>query len=281
MDINNFSDKLTLQSNNIWSTSDRRSVSYPTDGNKEYFKIEDGSFWFRHRNEIIAFLVNRHSPTKPIFDIGGGNGCVSNHLQSVGIDVALVEPGASGTLNARARGVRTIVQSTLEDAGFFSNSIPAIGLFDVIEHIEDDLAFLCSIYDYLEPGGVLYLTVPSYRTLWSNDDVLAGHFRRYSINSLKGSLASVGFHNIYSSYIFSLLIPPIFALRTLPSLFRIAKRKKTCSADIKNAHCVQNRIISEALKLYLKKESDLIKLGKKIPCGSSCIAVAKKPRGKR
>lgn len=81
------------------------------------------------------------SPPGAVFDIGGGNGFVALGIKNAGREVVLVEPGPEGVRNARVRGLTTIICSTLEDAGFLKHTIPAIGIFDVLEHVEDDTAF--------------------------------------------------------------------------------------------------------------------------------------------
>ena len=125
--------------------------------------------------------------------------------------MVLVEPGPTGALNAKDRGVRTVVQSTLEDAGFAPESLPSVGLFDVVELIDNDAEFLRLIYSYLQPHGTLYVTVSAYNFLWSNDDVNAGHFRRYTITKLSSLLTECGFEIEYCSYLFSFLVPPLFS----------------------------------------------------------------------
>ena len=49
-------------------------------------------------------------------------------------------------LEIRAKGVSVVINSTLQDAGFAPECVPAIGLFDVLEHIEDDTAALSNTF---------------------------------------------------------------------------------------------------------------------------------------
>ena len=81
--------------------------------------------------------MQRFEPETPVFDIGGGNGYLALHLQKHGIPCVLVEPGREGVAKAQERGVRLLVQSTLQDAQFSAGSIPSAGAFDVVEHVED------------------------------------------------------------------------------------------------------------------------------------------------
>jgi len=274
IDVNRFSSDLYLGDNGIWVTDTMRSVSYPEDGNEYCFTIEDKSFWFRHRNNVITQLVNKYSPSSCFVDIGGGNGCVSHALQSVGVETMLLEPGPRGAINAKRRGINTVIQSTLEDVGFMSNSIQAAGVFDVVEHIERDEDFISSIGGYMQKGGVLYVTVPAYKTLWSHEDVEAGHFRRYTIKSLGCLLSKNGYEVVYSSYLFSFLVLPIFLARSVPSF--LGMKKAVSQETMERDHSCRSRLAVGIVDFLLDREVRRIKEGKSIPLGSSCIAVARK-----
>ena len=65
--------------------------------------------------------------------------------------------------------------------------------YDVLEHIDTPAEFLNSAYESLQPGGRMYLTVPAYQTLWSNEDSSAGHYRRYSPQTLAETFRKSGF----------------------------------------------------------------------------------------
>ena len=262
------------QKEDIYVTDLERDISYPSEGNKIYFDIEETSFWFKHRNKCIATVVKKYSPNSLFFDIGGGNGFVSYGLIQEGIQTVLVEPGIQGCLNAKKRGVKEIICSTLEDSGCYENSLPAVGLFDVVEHIENDNEFINNIHKHMQADGYLYITVPSFSFLWSSEDVLAGHFRRYNIKQLENLLTQNGFKIHYSSYLFSFLPIPILIKRTLLGKFK--PRKKTSVNTVKNEHQESSKWMSYIINIFLNREKRKIKSGKKIHFGSSCILVAQK-----
>lgn len=198
--------------NGIWYSNINTIISYPKEGNDSCFEIEENSFWFKHRNDCILELVKKYA-TKPLFiDVGGGNGFTSLHLQKNNIETILLEPG-SGIYNAQSRGLTHLICSSFNDEIFNNNSIPNFGIFDVLEHIENDRIFLQDIFNKLESQGRVFITVPAYSFLWSNDDVEAGHYRRYTLKSLKKLLQDIGFKIEYESYFFSILIFPIFMFR--------------------------------------------------------------------
>lgn len=201
------------------------AVSYPEDGHDAFMAIEDWSFWFRHRNRCITALVDALPPPGTIFDVGGGNGFVAQALSQAGHAVTVVEPGPQGARNARARGLSNVICATTQSAGFAPSSLPAVGLFDVIEHVDDDAAFMTHIRSLLRPDGVLYSTVPAYGWLWSDEDVAAGHYRRHTAKSVRRMLESAGFEIAFLSYFFRPLILPVLAFRAIPT--RLGLRKSS------------------------------------------------------
>jgi SAM-dependent methyltransferase len=261
--------------NGIWYSKSNAQISYPENANDECFQLEDNSFWFRHRNNCIIEIVKRFTSTnESFFDIGGGNGFVSMGLEKSGIETILVEPGESGIQNAKKRNLKNLICTTFESAGFKENIIPNMGLFDVIEHIENDIEFLKKVNYFLKPEGKLFITVPAYNFLWSNEDYEAGHFRRYTINLLQSKLEETGFKILFRSYIFSFLPLPIFLFRSLPYKFKIEQK-----AGVINKHKKEHEkkgIIGQFLDLILKRELNKIKKAKRISFGASCLIVAQK-----
>ena len=274
--IKQFSSSLICKNNGIFYSDSFEKISYPNEYNDLCFEIEENSFWFRHRNDCIIEMIKNYHSTKngPIFDVGGGNGFVAKGLLDAGIEVVLVEPGPTGALNAKKRGITHVICATTHTAKFKSGTIPAIGVFDVIEHIEDDIGFLNHLWDLLVPGGMLYLTVPAYQLLWSQEDVEGGHFRRYTLSNLKKKMRHSGFDISYSSYIFSYLPIPIFLLRTLLNKLNLVE---SCASDsIKQDHSSPKGIGSKILNLFHNWELLKIRARKRIPLGGSCMVAAKK-----
>jgi 2-polyprenyl-3-methyl-5-hydroxy-6-metoxy-1,4-benzoquinol methylase len=275
VDIKAISSGLQLGEDGVWYSSTSRSISYPSKGNEFCFAAEDYSFWFLHRNICIVSVVNSFPPPDngTIFDIGGGNGFVSLGLSSAGFDVALVEPGPIGASNAKKRGIENVICATTEAAQFRQRSLSAVGLFDVIEHIDDDISFLQSIRVLIKHGGLLYATVPAFSFLWSEEDVLAGHFRRYTLSSISNVLKSSGFEMVFASYIFRFLPVPIFLLRTLP--FKIGlSRRQLAPTTVLHDHTVKGALPARIMNAILKPEIENLKNKRTMSFGGSCLIVA-------
>ena len=263
---------LELREPGIWFSRSRAPVSYPARGNADCLQLEDGSFWFRHRNRCIVSVARRFGEAA-FLDIGGGNGFVARGLMDAGIDCALIEPGIDGALAARARGVDPVICATIEDVALRPASVAAAGMFDVLEHIEDEAAALGRVRELLVTGGRLFLTVPSYGFLFSSDDHAAGHYRRYTLAGLSRALRGAGFRVAFASYMFMPLPPVVFVRRTLPS--RLGFHTGLDPERAASEHAPDGaaaRLMRHALDFEFRR----IEAGKTLPFGSSCLAVAVK-----
>ena len=183
----------------------------------EFFFLEDKSWWYKLRNKIIESGIKRNPPLdNTIVDVGAGNGFVAAYLEKCGFQTILFEMGLQGINNAKKRGLNNLVNAPLDKTTVKPNSIPAIGLFDVLEHVENESDFLCELYAVLKNDGMIYISLPAHNFLWSGDDQRAGHFRRYSLKGIRKILEDIGFGIVYESYFFRYLSLPIFVLRALP-----------------------------------------------------------------
>ena len=252
------------------------SISYPEEGHDTCYGVEDASFWFRHRNDCIAALVRRYPPPAgtALLDIGGGNGFVSQRLLQEGHDVALLEPGSAGARNAQLRrGLPNVLCATLEDAGFAAGSFGAAGLFDVIEHVENDRAFLLDVRELLSPGGRLYLSVPCHSWLWSGADAQAGHYRRHTLGTL-ADLLGKGFRIEYATYFFAPLVLPQFLLRALP--YRLGRGRRNAVLSPETEHGTGDGPLVRAMERLLRPEVRRIANGRQIRFGASALLAATK-----
>ena len=273
ININNYSDSLVFE-NGYYCSSKTEGISYPNDGNANSFLLEKNSFWFQHRNDVISNTIrNTVLAQGVIFDIGGGNGFVSRMIQDNGLIPILVEPGQYGVENALSYGIKNIIRSTFEGADFKDKSIPATGLFDVLEHIEDDENFISSIYRKTTSKGHIFITVPAYNFLWSNEDNFGGHFRRYTTASLSKVMTNGGFKVTFISYFFTFLPIPIFLFRTIPAYLGLRKNFKINKAQEEHSKSK----LADFYNYLSRFESSFMRKGNRIPFGASIIAVGLKP----
>lgn len=268
-----FISNLVVGDDGLLRAATSSEFSYPEDGHDTCQAVEETSFWFGHRNDAIGAVIEAFPPPPdlPFLDIGGGNGFVGAMIAGLGHRVVLIEPGEAGAAFARERGIAEVVQASIVDLDVRPGSVGAIGMFDVLEHIEDDAGALRRLGEMLTAGGKIYLTVPSHRWLWSSADVQAGHFRRYTRRQLVGVLKRAGFEVELASYFFWPLPAPMFLARCLPE--RLGLRKGESRAQrVTREHTPAVRRASKVLAPELRR----LRKGARVPFGASTIAVAVK-----
>ena len=274
MDISSWTDALVRDDAGIWRTAAVHAVSYPEEDNAVCFQIEDGSPWFRHRNDCLMSVVRRFPPAGPIVEIGAGNGYVARRFIDEGFPSVVLEPGPTGAHNAKTkRQIDDVICATLEDANFKAGVLAAVGLFDVLEHIEDDVAVVRQLGRILQPGGLVYLTVPSPPWLFSIKDVDAQHYRRYSIAQLT-TLFGDAFHVEYATYFFSALTLPTLLLRAIPYRLGLAKPRSSESYAAEHARAGQSS--SGVMGWFLGRELRAVQAGRVRAHGTSCLLVARR-----
>ena len=268
------SDALVLnEDTGIWTVADATAVAYPEAGHGDCFRVEETSFWFRHRNRCLVEALARHPPGGFILDVGGGNGYVARGLADAGHDMVLLEPGSVGAVNARHhRRLPAVIHATLDAAAIRTASVPAVGLFDVLEHIDDHEGFVRELARITRPGGHLYLTVPAFPWLWCAADDEAQHYRRYTADSMRAVLQGC-FDIVYWSYLFRRLVPAFALARTLPYRLGLTRSgSATSEADHASGSATIGRIIDR----LLQDEIGAVRNGRSLGVGSSLLVVARR-----
>jgi hypothetical protein len=149
-----------------------------------------------------------------LVDVGAGAGFAGEYLQRdfPAARYFFVEPLRS--LEERLEH-RFGVERNLGGAAAF-RGVRAVLLLDVLEHQERDRAFLRELVDKMDPGAMLIATVPALRMLWSEWDVVLGHFRRYDKALLRAAVADAPVRVREISYLFPELVPVGIVRRLLP-----------------------------------------------------------------
>jgi SAM-dependent methyltransferase len=159
-----------------------------------------------------------------------------------------------------------------------NEAVDLITALDVIEHNDDDIGILRESYRVLKPGGLILISVPAFQWLWSFNDDLNDHKRRYTASGLENKLKQVGFTPLQSTYNNFLVFPLAFAVIQL-------NKRKEAPADLKShyfdddayqvdmqpTHPVVNTILTAVGIL----EQGLLNLTS-LPIGTGLITIARK-----
>ena len=226
--------------------------------------LSTNSWWYLTRNHIILNAIREFEISRTLWDVGGGTGAVSQFLVSSGYSVVGVEPSQSGARLTAQRGVQSF-HSSIEELLLPTDSLHAVSLFDVLEHLDDRPKVLKEISRVLNRSGFLIITVPASRSLWSQADTEAGHYLRYNKRSIKKELESNGFEVIRMGYFFALTVLPLFVLRALP--YRLGVRKAVgTEATLGASGGILGRVAT-----WIERA-----IAMKTPIGSSLLVVARK-----
>jgi SAM-dependent methyltransferase len=253
---------------------DDPSDDYGHEGANAQFGVLDQHFWFSVRRAAIVNLVKKKVETreKPRFmELGCSNGYVLAAIESTGWDVLGVDMHLHALRRAQTATEGEYLCALMENVDL-SQRVEAVGLFDVIEHIDDDVSALEHAKRQLNPGGFLVVTVPGLGSLWSDFDRLLGHKRRYSVPVLKRKLEDIGMETIRIRYLFSYAVPLVWLQR------KILRRK--ARGDVKEwnpYYRPPHPIVNKVLGACGIVESALAEKGWNPPFGTSVIALARKP----
>ncbi len=187
----------------------------------EYTKLDqlDRRHWFyRGKRAIVRAWIGRHLVLRRddlLIDAGCGTGTFLAEMAGVcrvlGLDdhdesLALARP------RVEAVGGR-VLKTSLERVDLPDGCAAVVTLQDVLEHVDDDAAALRELTRLVRPGGLLVLTVPALRWLWSDWDVALHHRRRYSRADLLRLLRQPGVDVLRCCYFNAPLLPAIALVR--------------------------------------------------------------------
>jgi SAM-dependent methyltransferase len=224
---------------------------------------------------VILDALRRTLPdlgNRALFDIGCGSGGLLAYLGDSGVRLA----GACDAYLESLQMVRSRVNAplVLVDEGRLPPLGPGqslLGLFDVLEHLDDDIATLSFLHSVLEPGGALVITVPAHPFLFDEMDVLAHHRRRYALPELREKLELSGFEVQTSFHFMAPLVPLLILGRTLGKL---SGRDNARAAGRRAVELSVVPGLNAALGLLQAVVRRSLARGWSLPFGSSILAVA-------
>jgi SAM-dependent methyltransferase len=186
------------------------------------FRLEQSHWWHVGRRKILAAFVeeicrNVTDRRPRILDVGCGTGANLLMLSKYG-DAEGVDISEDALAFCRERGLDKVKLGAAEELPYDDGTFDLVTAFDVVEHIDDDLAGLSEMWRVLRPGGRVLLFVPTFMFLWGLQDEVSHHRRRYRLPELRRVLEQAGFEIERTTYANITFFVPILLIRKLMRL---------------------------------------------------------------
>jgi SAM-dependent methyltransferase len=186
------------------------------------FRLEQSHWWHVGRRKILAAFVeeicrNVTDRRPRILDVGCGTGANLLMLSKYG-DAEGVDISEDALAFCRERGLDKVKLGAAEGLSYDDGTFDLVTAFDVVEHIDDDLAGLSEMWRVLRPGGRVLLFVPTFMFLWGLQDEVSHHRRRYRLPELRRVLEQAGFEIERTTYANITFFVPILLIRKLMRL---------------------------------------------------------------
>jgi len=233
---------------------------------QRYRALYEKHWWWRAREAVVLDELDRVRPAsgwKRALDVGCGDGLLFGPLRAYAAQVEGVEPEAALVTEVERQGGRIHVRpfdDTFRPEGRFDLML----FLDVLEHMEDPAGALAHAATLLEPGGVVLVTVPAFRHLWTTHDDLNRHVTRYTRDAL-ADLLSMNLRVERSRYFFRWVHPAKIVQRAMEGVRRSQPAPPAIPPPPLNGLMYAMSRVEEAVLGWST-----------IPVGSSLMAVARK-----
>jgi SAM-dependent methyltransferase len=248
------------------------------------YAAEDRHFWFGARNLALKTVIESVRARLPrhyrVLEIGCGTGNTLRMLQDACRDAGIVvgmDLFGEGLRYARRRTSIPLVQGRVEQQPF-ATPFDLVGMFDVLEHIQDDLTTLQQVRALINPGGYLLITVPAGKALWSRFDEEAHHCRRYEREELRRRLVEAGLVVEYLTPFMTTLYPLARAARWWSA--QANRMRGWLNRPVKSVVETDITIrpgLNGLMSTLLKLELPALRGRRQMPFGTSLLALARVP----
>jgi cyclopropane fatty-acyl-phospholipid synthase-like methyltransferase len=144
-------------------------------------------FWVRRRFEVLQRLAGALiSGSDEMAEIGCGHGLLQRQIEDrYGREVCGFDLNEYALKQNISRRSTVCCYDIFQRAPELRQKFDVIFLFDVLEHIGEEDAFLSAVSFHLAPKGRMIVNIPAGKWAFSSYDKAAGHVRRYSVGMLK------------------------------------------------------------------------------------------------
>jgi 2-polyprenyl-3-methyl-5-hydroxy-6-metoxy-1,4-benzoquinol methylase len=240
-----------------------------------HYRLERVNWWNVARRDIIFAMLEKFCPNlsaAQLLDIGAGTGSFLEECERRGISAEGHDNSETAiSFIRKSCASKAIKKKFPED--YWDSGEPkydVVLLCDILEHVEKDRAALSVALNQVKQKGILLLTVPACKSMWSAYDVMAHHFRRYNLQEINELIQSTSATPMKISHFSTLLFPFMFTIRFMEARFLDHNKAKMEYRP----HFVPP-ILNHFLRSIFKLEKFALERFN-LPFGSSIIAVLQK-----
>jgi SAM-dependent methyltransferase len=234
------------------------------------YRIEESHWWHSARRDMVLDWIRQAYPGRrdlTILDAGCGTGLMLQEMRQLGSPEG-VDISEEALDFCRQRGLTQVHKADVRKLPFDNDTFDVVTALDVLEHVDDDTGVLDEFARVLKPGGRAFVFVPAHRWLWSLQDEISHHRRRYTAGTLREVVGASRLSVERLSYVSMFLLPAIFLGRqwlrvTLPFWPRDTEN------DLHPAwsNAILRRIFEAEIPLLRRRN---------LPFGASILLVARK-----
>jgi len=233
--------------------------------------LDETYWWFVGRRAILEGVLRRFGKhSRVAVDIGCGSGRNLPVLARRADRVIGLDRSAAALESAASQGRQT-VRADGQAIPLADSSVDLLSALDVLEHLDDDRGALDEFHRILRRDGLLLVSVPAYRFLWSEHDEALRHRRRYVASELHIKLTRAGFRVLKRSYAVFFAFFPIVFYRLFRGL--VPKDPLAPKASYVRLPAVLNRLLVALLRLEAWMIGAI-----NLPWGTSLVVLAQKER---
>jgi SAM-dependent methyltransferase len=230
------------------------------------------------RRHALEMLVTHGSKAGTVLDAGCSSGFLIRELRERFPSLVVMGSDVVKAPLERLRATLpdvTLLVFDLVRCPLPSDSLDAVILLNVLEHIQDDGAALRQVQRILKPGGIAIIEVPAGPGLFDVYDELLMHYRRYRLSDLTALVSNAGFDIVDRSHLGFFLFPPFFISKKLSRLVRRFRKTDPRQSVSRKIQSTRRNVLARAL-MNLE-----LALGRWIsyPFGIRCLVTARKPAG--
>ena len=252
---------------------------------EEFRQLEERHWWFMGRKKIFTHMIRwiasrkDSGPMTQALDLGCGMGAMLGSIGESCEHVTGTDISQDSLEHCKSRGFTSLMRSKGDALPVGAGTLDLICAFDTLEHIPEEHEALLECYRALRPGGWVFFSLPAYQFLYTHQDKVVHHQRRYTATGLKRKLRAAGFEPVKVSYInfflFPVILPVVLFVKAKQAIFPPTDNNTNSNVSIRIPGWLNRTLYG----IFAFERHIITRLN--VPAGHSLVGIARKPKSER